>query len=76
MSYSNSYRSDSNYRTGDFVLSSVNSADLKRYGITDSVENFKTMVKKSRNYKVIITGGHRYRRHTFVYNYRDFVGQK
>ena len=73
MLYSNSYYSDSNFKPGDFVLSSVNSADLVKYGIKGSVKDFKAMVKQSKKYKVIETGGSGYRRHTFVYNFHDFV---
>ena len=73
MLYSNSYYNDSNFRAGDFVLSSVNSADLAKYGIKGSVKDFKAKVKQSKNYKVIITGGNGHRRHTFVYNFFDFV---
>lgn len=73
MLYSNSYYSDSNFKPGDFVLSSVNSADLVKYGIKGSVKDFKERVKKSKKYKVIETGGNGYRRHTFVYNFNDFI---
>ena len=75
MLYGNSYRSDSDYKSGDFVLSSVNSADLKKYGITGTVKDFKAKVKKSKNYKVIVTGGAGHSCHTRIYNYNDFVNQ-
>jgi len=74
MLYSNSYFSDCQYKSGDFVLSSVNSTQLKRYGINMKVQDFKSKVKRSQKYKIIITGGSYGRtRHTQVYNYYDFV---
>ncbi len=72
MVYANSYSTDSNFKPGDFVLSSVNSTMLKKYGIKESVKDFKARVKNSRNYKVIVTGGAGYSCHTRVYNYEDF----
>ncbi len=73
MIYPNSYASDSGFRPGDFVISSVNAGILKKYGIDGTVKDFKDRVKKSRNYKVIVTGGAGYSCHTRVYNSKDFV---
>ena len=70
---SNSYATDINWRDGDFVLSSVNKHDLKRYGIAMSVADFKNEVCRSSKYKTIMTGGGYRYRHTRVYNYNDFV---
>ena len=73
MIYPNSYASDSRFCPGDFVISSVNAGMLKKYGIDSTVKDFKERVKKSCNYKVIITGGAGYSCHTRVYNFNDFI---
>lgn len=71
--YSNSYHSDSNYRSGDFVLSGVNKEKLNQYGIAMTVKEFKELVGHSGKYKTVMTGGATAGyRHTRVYNYNDF----
>lgn len=70
--YSNSYFSDRNYKSGDFVLSEVSKKNLSFYKINMKVKDFKELVKKSGKYKVIFTGGGLRFRRTKVYNYNDF----
>lgn len=70
--YSNSYFSDVNYRSGDFVLSDVSKKKLSYYKINMKVKDFKELVKKSGKYKTILTGGGLRFRRTKVYNYNDF----
>lgn len=70
--YSNSYFSDKDYKYGDFVLSDIKKKDLSRFDIKMSVKNFKELVKKSNNYKIVLTGGGLRFRKTKVYNYYDF----
>lgn len=70
--YSNSVFSDMSYRSGDFCLSSVNKEELARYNIDIKVKDFKEIVKKSSNFKTILTGGRCSYRRTKVYNYNDF----
>lgn len=72
--YSNSYFSDCNYKNGDFILSNVKKADLKRYNINMSVKDFKAMCNKRGKYKVIRTGGVGSWRRTRVFNYNDYKG--
>lgn len=69
---SNSYFSDSGYKSGDFVLSKVSAEDLKRNNITMKLKDFKQLVKRSSKYKIIITGGCLNYRRTRVYNFKDF----
>lgn len=70
--FSNSYFSDRNYKSGDFVLSEVNKKSLSRYKINMKVKDFKELVRKSGKYKLILTGGGLRFRRTKVYNYNDF----
>ena len=71
--YTNSYFSDRNHETGDFVLSGVTKEKLLRYKINMKVKDFKEMVKKSNKYKIVKTGCARYNyRRTKVYNYNNF----
>lgn len=70
--YSNSYFSDRSYENGDFILSRVTKCDLSYHGIDMTVKDFKDIVKKSRKYKVILTGGAGYTSHTKVYNFKNF----
>ena len=74
--YSNSYFSDEHHKYGDFVLSSVTKSDLDRFKIKKTVKDFKNQVKKSTNYKTILTGGGGNWRKTKVYSYFDFQNLK
>lgn len=74
--YSNSYFSDEHYKYGDFVLSYVTKSDLDRFDIRMSVKDFKNQVKRSTNYRIILTGGVGTYRKTKVYNYFDFQNLK
>lgn len=74
--YYNSHFSDRNYKDGDFVLSSLCKRDLEKYNINMKVRDFKNYVKKSRNYKTILTGGGLNYRRTKVYNFYDFQNLK
>lgn len=70
--YSNSHFSDRYHKSGDFVLSGVTKNDLTRYGIKMKVKDFKNIVKKSNNFKIVLTGGGLNYRKTRVYNYNNF----
>ena len=71
--YCNSHYNDVDYRSGDFVLSSVNSSLLSKYNINMKVKDFKALVKKSNKFKIVITGGCQNFRKTKVYNFKDFI---
>lgn len=72
MFYGARYYSDNRIRSNHFILSNVNVTFLRRNNITMKLEDFKTLVRKTKPVFIVMTGGAGFSRHTKVYDINQF----